>query len=97
MVILVEQKKNRSRVKIYLDILETIEKEDKARLTRIMYNANIPYDRLLKYIDELKQKEIINEINDGDNRYYILTNKGKEFVKELKKIDSFLRGFGLSL
>ncbi|MGC8566999.1 MAG: winged helix-turn-helix domain-containing protein [Caldisphaera sp.] len=92
-----EQKKNRSRVKIYLDILETIEIEEKVRLTRIMYSANLPYDRLLKYIDELKEKGFINEINDNDNRFFILTDRGKEFIKELKKVESFLRGFGLSL
>ncbi|PMP60381.1 MAG: hypothetical protein C0202_00125 [Caldisphaera sp.] len=97
MVILAEQKKNRSRVKIYLDILETIEIEEKVRLTRIMYSANLPYDRLLKYIDELKEKGFINEINDNDNRFFILTDRGKEFIKELKKVESFLRGFGLSL
>jgi DtxR family manganese transport transcriptional regulator len=96
-VILAEQKKNRSRVKIYLDILETIEIEEKVRLTRIMYSANLPYDRLLKYIDELKEKGFINEINDNDNRFFILTDRGKEFIKELKKVESFLRGFGLSL
>ncbi|MCE4607631.1 MAG: hypothetical protein F7B61_01555 [Caldisphaeraceae archaeon] len=92
-----ERKRNRSRVKIYLDILESIEKEESARLTKIMYSANLPYDRLVKYIDELKTRGFIEEVKDNESRFFVLTEKGKVFIKEIRKIESFLKGFGLSL
>ncbi|MDG6939239.1 MAG: DUF4364 family protein [Nitrososphaerota archaeon] len=92
-----QPQKNRSRIRIYADILASIETEGNAKLTRVLYRANLSYDRLVRYLDELVERKLIQEVRSDDNRYYVITEGGKEFLREVAKAESFLSGFGLSL
>ncbi|MEM3829874.1 MAG: DUF4364 family protein [Conexivisphaerales archaeon] len=74
-----------------------MEEEGNAKLTRVLYKANLSYDRLVKYLDELIARGLLQEIHAEENRYYVITDMGKEFIREVKKAESFLSGFGLSL
>ena len=80
-------------------MLRTIqsEGEDGAGPTKILYAANLSHDRLTQYIDELLEKELIQETADGDNRCYLLTEKGREFLIEYKKIERFSQAFGIDV
>ncbi len=84
----------RSRLKILYDIIESIVylnlHEGRARPTRVMYLSNLSYDRFTEYISELKNKGIICEDENGLN----LTEKGKKFRMELRRILNALRAFG---
>ena len=48
-----------------VDILNTI-KEDggKTGITRILYGANLSHDRLVKYIEKLKEKNLIDIVKE---------------------------------
>lgn len=89
-------RKYRSRLQIMADIMETIKMEGgKAGVTRILYGANLSYDRLMKYIKELVEAELIKEIKEKDKTLYGLTLKGNDFIKEFKKIKNFAEAFGI--
>ncbi len=90
-------KKRRSKLRILADILETIYEENGARVTQILYKANLSYDRLVKYLDELKTKELIVEKKDDEGVRYYLTKKGKDFLREFKKIERFAEAFGIQI
>ena len=94
---LVQPEKPRSSLKIYLDILSTVLEEGDTKPTRILYRANLSHDRLTRYIEELKAKGLINENQIEDGRYYTITPKGLDFLHEIKRAESFLAGFGLSV
>ncbi len=94
---LVQPEKPRSSLKIYLDILNTVLEEGKAKPTRILYRANLSHDRLTKYLDELKAKGLVNENQVEDGRFYTITPQGLDFVHEVKKAESFVSGFGLNI
>jgi predicted transcriptional regulator len=84
-------------LKIYLDILSTIREEGNCKPTRILYRANLSYDRMVKYLEELMAKGLILEQTEGENRYYIITDNGRGFLIELRKAEEFTRGFGISI
>jgi len=87
--------KYRSQMRIYVDIMRVIQREDNhAKPTRILYGANLSYDRLVKHLDELKTLGVIEEIADGDDRFYRLTQKGIEFMNQFRAVERFASAFG---
>ena len=87
----------RSALKIYLDVLTTVRDEGNTRSTRILYRANLSHDRLVRYLGELTAKGLLEERQDEDGRFYTLTQKGLDFIYQVKKAEAFVVGFGLSI
>jgi len=56
-----QPQKTRSRIRIYYDILLSVMEEGNAKPTRVLYKANLSYDRLVKYLDELISKGLLQE------------------------------------
>ena len=73
------------------------EGESGAGPTKILYAANLSHDRLTQYIDELLEKELVSQLQQSDNRTYLLTEKGREFLKEYIKIERFSLAFGIEV
>ena len=67
---------NRSSLDIVRDMLSVA--SDSARKTRIMYQANLSFVQLEKYLGDLLEKGLLGR--DGDS-YYLTTKKGLEFLK----------------
>ena len=82
----------RDRLKIYGDllaILSTESKNQKLVMSRIQLQLNVPLDRLRTYILELKRLGLI-----VDERSLLLTEKGKEYIREYKKVLEFIKRMG---
>jgi predicted transcriptional regulator len=90
--------KYRSQMRIYVDIMRVIQREEnRAKPTRILYGANLSYDRLLKHLDELKTLGVIEEIVESDDRFYKLTQKGIEFLNQFRAVERFATAFGFAI
>jgi len=90
--------KYRSQMRIYVDIMLVIQREEnRAKPTRIMYGANLSYDRLVKHLDELKGLGVIEEIADEDDRFYRLTQKGIDFMNQFREVERFATAFGFAI
>ena len=72
--------KYRDRLQIIADILSTVRKGSKK--TRIMYQANLSYRLLCRYLRDVVDSGLIS-FDKGD--YYVLTDKGKEFLDRHEK------------
>ncbi|MDG6964442.1 MAG: winged helix DNA-binding protein [Nitrososphaerota archaeon] len=94
---MVQAEKQRSTIKIYFDILTVTEEEGEAKTTRIIQKANLPHDRLMKHVAELQKRGLLSEYEDGGSRYYRVTSKGLEFVREVRRAQSFLSAFGVAI
>jgi predicted transcriptional regulator len=92
-----QPERQRSALRINLDILNAIREEGNAKPTHILYKANLSHDRLVKYLDELTTKGLIEVQQDGENRSYRMTPKGISFLIEIRRAESFIQGFGLSI
>jgi predicted transcriptional regulator len=89
--------KYRSQFRIYVDIMRVIQRENnEAKPTRILYGANLSHDRLVKYLDELRNLGVIQESGNGE-KVYSLTQKGIEFLNDFRRVESFASAFGFRL
>jgi predicted transcriptional regulator len=87
-------------MRILVDMMRTIQNEGEngAGPTRILYAANLSHDRLTQYIQELLQKQLVSETQAGENnRTYILTEKGREFLREFARVERFSEAFGIEI
>jgi predicted transcriptional regulator len=90
--------KYRSQMRIYVDIMHVIQREENhAKPTRILYGANLSYDRLLKHLNELKGLGVVEEVDDHDDRFYRLTQKGIDFMNQFRAVEKFATAFGFSI
>jgi predicted transcriptional regulator len=92
-----QAEKQRSVLRINLDILNAIREEGDAKPTHILYKANLSHERLVKYLEDLTAKGLIEVHQDGENRTYKMTTKGIEFLIEMRRAESFVQGFGLAI
>jgi predicted transcriptional regulator len=69
---------------ITIDILEaTLTPEKKMR---IMYRANLNFERFNRYFYDLLRKGFIEEVNDSDGRsLYRISKRGKTLLETLRK------------
>ncbi|MHA1772352.1 MAG: winged helix-turn-helix domain-containing protein [Candidatus Thorarchaeota archaeon] len=94
------KKPYRSKMRILADMMRAIrdEGEEGAGPTRILYSANLSHDRLKQYLEELMEKQLIElQTNGKSNATYILTEKGREFLREFVKIERFSEAFGIEI
>jgi predicted transcriptional regulator len=94
---LAQGEKQRSVLRINLDILNAVRDEGEAKPTHILYKANLSHERLVKYLDDLATKGLIEMKQDGENRTYCLTPKGVSFLIEMRHAEAFVQGFGLTI
>ena len=92
-----QPEKQRSSLRINLDILNAIGAEGSAKPTHILYKANLSHDRLVKYLDDLTAKGLIEVQQEGENRSYKMTPKGVSFLLEIRRAEAFVQGFGLAI
>lgn len=91
--------KRRTRIDIISDILDAIQnKRGRIKPTHLLYKANLSYQLLGEYLQELKQKGLVEEEMVGKKKAkkeIILTEKGYEFIGEYNKMKEFQESFGL--
>jgi predicted transcriptional regulator len=71
----------RGRLDIIADILHIASKN--AKKTQIMYQANLSYKVLQRYLAEITGASLINF--EHEKHCYMLTNKGREFLEAYQK------------
>lgn len=92
-----QPEKQRSVLRINLDILNAVRDEGDAKPTHILYKANLSHERLVRYLDELTARGLIEVTQEGENRTYRITTKGVSFLIEMRRAESFVQGFGLAI
>lgn len=79
----------RDKFDIIADILKIAKRNPKK--TQIMYQANLSYTVLKKYLSEIIEASLISHKKEG--QYYELTDKGRRFLdfyKEYSKANSLM-------
>ncbi|NLT37408.1 MAG: hypothetical protein GXX95_04540 [Methanomassiliicoccus sp.] len=89
--------KYRSKGRIFADILRAVQADGPAKVTHILYKANLSHDRLTKYLVQLEETGLILKEQEGDRSAYSITDKGKKFLMEFRKMEEFADAFGLDI
>ncbi len=93
-----EHKEYRSKARIYADILNSILKHGgRSGPTRILYGANLSYDRLMKHLGQLIELGLVGEEKVDGESVFKLTDRGRAFVLEFMKVEKFAEAFGISI
>ena len=71
----------RSRLNIIADILRVVSGD--AKKTQIMYQANLSYRLLQKYLRDVRRSSLVYYERKG--RCYVLTEKGRRFLDVYKE------------
>lgn len=75
----------RRKLDIIADILYVV--SGNARKTQVMYQANLSYRVMQKYLAELTAASLIDY--DDRRRCYVLTDKGRVFLSEYSEYSAF--------
>jgi len=83
----------RSEMEIIAEILTLT--QNGAKKTEILYKGYLSYNQLNKYINFLIEKDILSEKNVQNNgsssKFYFVTNRGNEFLKDINKILAYFK------
>ena len=81
-------KERRSKLQIFYDVLSAIKEEsqnnDKISYTRIQFKCNTSYDKLLRYFDEMKAKQLL------ESSEIEITEKGQKFYQDYSRINELI-------
>jgi len=89
------KKEYRSKLKICIDILEAISRVGLAQQSYLMREANLSYDRLIKYLEFLASRGLI--IVNQPQSLYSLSEKGAELLNEFKRFERLAKAFGVDV
>jgi predicted transcriptional regulator len=84
-----ERKNNRGKIQIMGDVLALA--TSGIRKTHIMYKANLSYEQVYLYLEELIRKRLIAQDVSHDAVVYRTTEKGREFLLYYTRLIEFLQ------
>jgi len=62
--------------------------------THLMYKANLSHKKLMEYVNELLAKNLLAEVEEGDHKFYTITEEGHNFLSEYRHLKKFVDSFG---
>jgi len=85
-------REKRTKIQLYFDIISAIIQEEDISPTRIQFKCNTSYDKLMKYLGEMEEREIISKNGSID-----VTEKGKKFHSDYSKINDLISEISKSI
>lgn len=88
-------KSNRGKIEIMGDVLNL--STEGIRKTRLMFLANLSYEQLFNYLEELQERGFIEQLNETEGTMYKTTNSGRNFLESYRGMIQILNGDSLEL
>jgi predicted transcriptional regulator len=79
----------RSRLELYLDVLKAIYNGRRAP-SRVVYAANLSYDRVMNCIDFLLEHDLVERIEGIKKKRYTATESGANVIKYFTEIEKHM-------
>jgi len=84
----------RNKIEIIYDILNAIkEKNNKIKITHILFKANLSHIKLKEYLKDLEEKNLIEIYYEKKQKYFRLSELGEEYRLKLKQMKKFIETF----
>jgi len=81
----------RSKIEMYIDILEVLAQRGPLKLTHIMYNANVNCSLLKEHLNYLTKQGLVEEKIIGKERIiYAISQLGATVLKQFKALKEVL-------
>ncbi len=86
----------RTRIDIINDmLLAIVNKGGAIKPTHLLYKSNLSHTLMKEYVAELTAKKLIAEQPLKRGKNFTITEKGRKFSREYKKMKEFQEAFGL--
>ena len=76
-------------------LLAIVNKGGSIKPTHLLYKSNLSHTLMKEYIRELISKKLIMEQPEKRGKSFRITEKGRKFSREYKKMKEFQEAFGL--
>jgi len=76
-------------------LLTISNKGGKIKPTHLMYKANLSHTQMKQYLDELMEKQLVEEQEKDERKVLILTDKGFALIQKFNQMREFEKTFGL--
>ena len=76
-------------------LLAMIKLGGRIKPTHLMYKSNLSHALMKDYINELILKDLMKEAYDKGKKVFEITQKGREFTLQYRKMKEFQKAFGL--
>ena len=86
-----ERKNNRGKIEIMANILSLSTVGIKK--THIMYRANLSYEQILYYLNELQVRGLLEQDVEEGAQVYRTTGKGREFLQHFTQMAELIKGY----
>lgn len=92
-------KQYRNSMQITGSILQVAQDGDRAGvpISTIIRKANLPYQRLNKFLDNLTGNGLMVKITEDNRHAFIITEKGIKYLDQYKKFADIAGSFGFEL
>jgi len=85
----------RDKIDIVNDMLEAIRNSrGKIKPTHLLYKSNMAHTKMKIYINELKDKGMVDEIFEKKRKFFTITEKGLNFIEDYRRMKEFANVFG---
>ena len=84
----------RDKMMIITDILAAMQSKD-LKFTHLLYKSNLSHTRLKDYLEELLGRNLVVEFDTKEGKRYHLTDEGAKFLSEYRRVNEFVKSFGL--
>lgn len=93
------RQRQRSKCRIFADIIKVLESGhgESIKVTHLLHSANVPYDRLTAYLAQMEKSGLVSRSSDGDASSFIVTDKGRRYLVEFRKLEEFGSVFGVEI
>lgn len=86
----------RNKIDIIYDMLRvTNDKGGKILPTHLLYKSNLSHQRMKGYVEELKEKKLIEEVKEDTKTFFLITDAGRRFLQQYHQLKEFTDAFGL--
>lgn len=83
-------------MQVIADVMRAIDSESgMTKPTHILYKANLSHKLLKEHLNTLLQKGFIEVVIKENRTYYRITDRGRNFMSEFRKIEKLAQVFGL--
>lgn len=81
--------RKRSRIEIYVEVLRAL-KSGVNKPTNVMYKCNLAWTPFKRILETLVNIGLIETVERGNRRTFVITEKGQEFLKQFKSAETVL-------
>jgi len=87
--------KKRTKLEVIKDLLEVLRNGKQAKITHLIYKANLSNNSIKPHIEGLIKNNLIEPKEENGKKYFTITKKGEEFLQEYNKIKILSESYGL--